>query len=317
MYLPLELMVRTLSNWIRWPLWVSILGAGLTLTISLPTQAFTVFACEPEWAALSRVLVPEAKVHVATHAAQDPHHIEARPALIAKMRQADLVVCTGAGLESGWLPVLQQRAGNPKAQSVFWASDHVVMIDPQPAAIGTPWAGDVHAEGNPHVHLDPRNVLLVAQALRDRLQQEWPDQKSAIAVRHRSFEEQWQQRIAQWTRLAAPLRGQPIAVQHASFGYLWDWLGMKLVADLEPKPGMSPTPGHLQRLLDGLRHYPPRAVIVANYQDPRAGRWLSNQLGKQVPLLVLPATVSDPADGTALADWMEGLIRSLLPLVKP
>jgi zinc/manganese transport system substrate-binding protein len=106
-------------------------------------------------------------------------------------------------------------------------------------------------------------------------------------------------------------------VQHASFGYLWDWLGMKLVADIEPKPGMSPTPGHLQRLLDGLRHNPPRAVIVANYQDPRAGRWLSNQLGKQVPLLVLPATVSDPADGTALADWMEGLIRSLLPLVKP
>ena len=102
--------------------------------LSGPAQAQTVFACEPEWAALSRVLLPEAKLHVATHAGQDPHHIEARPALIAQMRQADLVVCTGAGLESGWLPVLQQRAGNPKAQEAYWASDHVVMIDPQPAA---------------------------------------------------------------------------------------------------------------------------------------------------------------------------------------
>jgi zinc/manganese transport system substrate-binding protein len=294
--------------------------AALTLwaaALSGPAQAQTVFACEPEWAALSRVLLPEAKLHVATHAGQDPHHIEARPALIAQMRHADLVVCTGAGLESGWLPVLQQRAGNPKAQEVFWASDHVVMIDPQPAAIGTPWAGDVHAEGNPHVHVDPRNLLLVAQALAERMQEVWPAKKSAIAERLRAFEQTWQARMTQWSHMAAPLRGQRVAAQHASFGYLWHWLGMTLVADLEPKPGMAPTPGHLQRLLDGLRAKPPAAVVVASYQDPRPGRWLSNQLGPQVPLLVLPATVHERADAQALGDWMDGLVRSLLPLVKP
>ena len=294
--------------------------AALTLwaaALSAPAHAQTVFACEPEWAALSRVLLPEAKLHVATHVGQDPHHIEARPALIAQMRQADLVVCTGAGLESGWLPVLQQRAGNPKAKQVFWASDHVVMIDPQPAAIGTPWAGDVHAEGNPHVHVDPRNLLLVAQALAERMQEVWPAKKSVIAERLRAFEQPWQARMAQWSRMAAPLRGQRVAAQHASFGYLWHWLGMTLVADLEPKPGMAPTPGHLQRLLDGLRAKPPAAVVVASYQDPRSGRWLSNQLGPQVPLLVLPATVHEQADAQALTDWMDGLIRSLLPLAKP
>ena len=294
--------------------------AALTLwaaALSGPVQAQTVFACEPEWAALSRVLLPEAKLHVATHAGQDPHHIEARPALIAQMRQADLVVCTGAGLESGWLPVLQQRAGNPKAKEVFWASDHVSMIDPQPAAIGTPWAGDVHAEGNPHVHVDPRNLLLVAQALAERMQEVWPAKKLAIAERLRAFEQTWQARMTQWSRMAAPLRGQRVAAQHASFGYLWHWLGIQLVADLEPKPGMAPTPGHLQRLLDGLRAKPPAAVVVASYQDPRPGRWLSNQLGPQVPLLVLPATVPEQADAQALADWMDGLVRSLLPLVKP
>lgn len=309
--------MRTRFKWNQWRVMALTFLSALTTAISLPTHAFTVFACEPEWAALSRVLLPEAKVFVATHAGQDPHYIEARPALMAQMRQADLVVCTGAGLESGWLPVLLQRAGNPKAQAVFWASDHVVMIDPQPAAMNTPWTGDVHAEGNPHVHMDPRNLLLVAQALGERLQHEWPEQKSAISQRQRDFNQQWQQRIAQWTRLAAPLRGQSVATQHASFGYLWDWLGIKIVADLEPKPGMSPTPGHLQRLLDGLRPNPPRAVIVASYQDPRPGRWLSNQLGKQVPLLVMPATVSEQADGQALADWMDGLIHNLLSLLRP
>lgn len=280
-------------------------------------QAFSVFACEPEWAALTRVLVPNAKVYVATHVGQDPHHIEARPALIARMRQADLVVCTGAGLESGWLPVLQQRAGNAKVNDVFYASDHVVMIDPQPAAIGTPWAGDVHAEGNPHVHLDPRNLLLVSQALAERLQSELPAQKAAIGQRLRAFEGLWQENIDRWRQSAAPLRGQQVAAQHATFGYLWDWLGIKMVADLEPKPGMAPTPGHLQRLLAGFRLKPPMAVVVASYQDPRPGRWLTGQLGTQVPLFIMPSTVPELADAQALTDWMDGLIRSLLPLAKP
>ena len=99
-------------------------GLLALLAAVLPSlsSAFTVFACEPEWAALTRVLLPTARLHVATHAGQDPHHIEARPALIAQVRNADLVACTGASLESGWLPTLQERAGNPKAREVFFAA---------------------------------------------------------------------------------------------------------------------------------------------------------------------------------------------------
>ena len=142
--------MRTASKW--------LLALGLALCG--PAQAFTVFACEPEWAALTRVLLPSAKVHVATHAGQDPHHIEARPSLIAQLRNSDLAVCTGASLEAGWLPMLQQRAG--RAVPLFEAADQVALIDAQPGAIGSPWAGDVHAEGNPHLHTDPRKLLEVA-----------------------------------------------------------------------------------------------------------------------------------------------------------
>jgi zinc/manganese transport system substrate-binding protein len=138
-------MVRILSKW-------TLLLAG---AISAPASAFTVFACEPEWAALTRVLMPGATIHTATHSRQDPHHIEARPALIAQLRSADLAVCTGASLEVGWLPALQQRAGNAKvqdgAQGMFYAASQVELIDAQPGAAGNPFAGDIHAEGNPHV----------------------------------------------------------------------------------------------------------------------------------------------------------------------
>jgi zinc/manganese transport system substrate-binding protein len=301
-------MVRTRIERLR----RTALALLLAATGASAAPALTVFACEPEWAALTRVLAPEARLHVATHAGQDPHHIEARPALIAQLRSADLAVCTGAALESGWLPVLQQRAGNARARDVFYAADYVELIDPQPGAIGTPWAGDVHAQGNPHLHTDPYKLLEVAHALAQRLQHERPAQRAAIAERLRAFETQWRARIAQWERQAAPLRGRTVAAQHTTFGYLWRWLGMRQVADLEPRPGMAPTPGHLQRLLEGLRRDPPLAVVVAGYHDARAGHWLTGQLSTAAPLLVLPATVQDQADADALVRWMDELVAALL-----
>jgi zinc/manganese transport system substrate-binding protein len=299
-------MVRIHSKW-------TFLLAGV---LCAPASAVTVFACEPEWAALSRVLMPDATIHTATHSRQDPHHIEARPALIAQLRSADLAVCTGASLEVGWLPALQERSNNAKvqngAQGMFYAAGHVDLIDPRPGAGGNPFAGDVHAEGNPHVQLDPRNVLKIAAALSERLQKILPSEAQQIRQRHARFETSWKGRIQDWEQRAAPLRDQSVAAQHTVFSYLWKWLGMKQAADLEPKPGMTPTPGHLQRLLQTLDPQPPIAVVVASYQDPRAARWLVSKLENRVPLATLPATVEDEHAPDALARWYDQLLDRLL-----
>lgn len=281
-----------------------------------PASAFTVFACEPEWAALTRVLMPEARIHTATHSRQDPHHIEARPALIAQLRSADLAVCTGASLEVGWLPALQDRSGNAKvrngAPGMFYAASQVRLLDPRPGEGGNPFAGDVHAEGNPHVHIDPRNMSNIASALSDRMQKIAPDQAQQIRERHAQFDASWKGLIKGWEQRAAPLRGQHVAGQHTTFGYLWDWLGIKQSADLEPKPGMAPSPGHLQNLLQTLQSHPPLAVVVASYQDPRAARWLVGKLGDRVPLITLPATVEDERAPDALANWYDQILNSLI-----
>ena len=289
----------------------------LACVFCAPASAFTVFACEPEWAALTRVLLPEATIHAATHSRQDPHHIEARPALIAQLRSADLAVCTGASLEAGWLPALQERARNVKvqngAQGMFFAASQVELIDPQPGAGGNPFAGDVHAEGNPHVHTDPRNLLKIAAALSERIQKLVPSEAAQIQQRHARFETEWKQRIKEWEQRTAPLRGQSVAAQHTAFGYLWKWLGIEQVADLEPKPGMAPTPGHLQRLLDTLKPQPPFAVVVSSYQDPRSARWLVSQLGDKAPLVTLPATVEDDRAPDALGQWFDQILNALMP----
>jgi zinc/manganese transport system substrate-binding protein len=293
------------------------LGA-VALLVIVPgwVSAQVVFACGPEWAALARVLLPQATVHSATTARQDPHHIEARPALIAQMRSAELAVCTGAALESGWLPLLQQRSGNPRVQDrapgMFWASEAVALIDPQPTTPG-PFAGDVHAEGNPHIHTDPHRMLEVAAALAAHWQGLLPAQAAAIGQRHQTWARAFGLRIADWEQRTRHLKGRSVAAQHANFGYLWRWLGVSVVADLEPVPGMAPTPGHLQRLVQALRQQPVGAIVVGQHHDARAARWLAAQLGTAAPpVLVLPATVPDAAQPQAIEAWFEQLVQALV-----
>lgn len=298
----------------RWRAW---LAAGLCAWATGAVASVpTVFTCEPEWAALVRVLLPEARLHVATHARQDPHHVEARPALIAQLRAADMAVCTGAALEAGWLPMLKQRAANAKVQDgqpgMFYVADHVSLIDPQPATLN-PFAGDVHPEGNPHVQTDPRRLQEAAEALSERIQSLWPEQAKVVALRHQKWDAQWQRHIERWTREAASLRGTQVAAQHTTFGYLWHWLGVEMVADLEPKPGMPPSPGHLNSVRDALLTRPPPAVVVASYQDARAAQWLVQQLQGRSTLRVLPATLDDPQAPGALERWFDQLLIGLKP----
>jgi zinc/manganese transport system substrate-binding protein len=190
------------------------------------------------------------------------------------------------------------------------AADQVSLIDPRPP--GTPFDGDVHTEGNPHFHLDPRRVLQVAQAVAERLQAIDPQRRQEVQRRWTAWAADWRTRIEQWERQAQPLRGTKVVGQHTTYAYLWRWLGIEQAADLEPRPGMSPTPGHLQRVLEQARATAPRAIVVSSYQDPRAAKWLSDQLGGSVPVLQLPATLMEEGPASTLAGFYGHLIERLL-----
>ncbi len=281
------------------------LGALLGALGALPAQAaLQVLACEPEWGALTQELGGNlVEVAVATTALQDPHQIQARPSLIARARNADLVVCTGAELEIGWLPVLLQQSGNAKVQpgqpGNFAAADFVRKLE-VPSQLDRA-QGDVHAAGNPHIQTDPRAIARVAPALAARLAQLDPAHAGEYAQREASFAQRWQEAIARWTREAAPLKGVAVVSQHKAFVYLYDWLGLKEVAVLEPKPGVEPTAAHLQSVLTTLKATPARMVVYAAYQDSRPSDWLAKNAG--IPAVKLPFTVG----GTAAAKDLYGL----------
>jgi zinc/manganese transport system substrate-binding protein len=270
----------------------ALAAALLAFALAPAHAAVRVLACEPEWGALAQELGGKlVDVAVATSALQDPHQIQARPSLIARARNADLVACTGAELEIGWLPVLLQQSGNAKVQpgqpGNFAAADFVRKLD-VPAQVDRA-QGDVHAAGNPHIQTDPRNIALVADALAARLQQIDPANAAQYAQAHAEFAKKWQAAIARWSAQAAPLRGTAVVSQHRAFVYLYDWLGMKEVAVLEPKPGVEPSAAHLQGVLATLKGTPAKMVLFAAYQDPRPSEWIAKNAG--IAIVKVPFTV--------------------------
>lgn len=284
------------------------------LWLPLSVQAaLNVFACEPEWASLARELGgDDVRVYAATTAFQDPHRIEARPSLIAQMRRADLVICTGAELEVGWLPVLLRESGNARVQpgrtGYFEAAQHVALQD-KPAQVDRS-AGDVHAEGNPHIHTDPRNLLRVSQALTLRLAEIDPARAAMYRARGQGFATRWQTAMDRWETRAAPLKGLPVAVQHKSFTYLLRWLGLREVAILEPKPGIDPSVSHLARIAAQLQTTPARMVLRAAYQSARPADWLAQRTG--IPALALPYTVGGSERATDLFGLFDDTVDQLL-----
>ena len=265
----------------------------LFLLVALPVRAeFRVFACEPEWAALVKELGGDkVSAYSATHALQDPHRIEARPSLIARARNAQLVVCTGAELEAGWLPPVLRESGNagvqPGRPGYFEAAQFVARLE-IPTKLDRA-EGDVHAAGNPHIQLDPRNLLAVAGPLAKRLGELDAANAGHYAERRRAFAERMRAAIARWEKEAAALRGMRVVAQHKSFSYLFNWLGLVEAGTLEPKPGIEPGSAHLAQLLGQVKAQQVRLIVRTPYDSPRPGEWLAERSG--IPSATLPFTV--------------------------
>ncbi len=289
-------------------------------TLFAAQSAFAVLnllACEPEWGALSKELGGDkVNVFTAVNALQDPHHIEARPSLMARARNADLIVCTGADLEIGWMPLLQTQSGNPKIQrgqpGYFESANYVTLIE-VPERLDRAM-GDVHPQGNPHVHMDPRNIAKIGVALTERMIQIDPGEAEYYRARAKAFNERWQQAITRWEKEAAPLKGLPIVVYHKNMSYLNAWLGMREVGSLEPKPGVPPTTGHMTELLARLAKDPAKVVVRSAYNDPRAGEWLSERA--KIPSVMLPFMVGGTDRAKDLFGLFDDTIARLLPVAK-
>lgn len=289
-----------------------VLAASFLSAPSISFAKLNAFACEPEWAALVKELGGnKISVYQATSPKQDPHRVEARPSLVARMRRADLVVCSGADLEVAWLPLLTQSAGNrkvlPGELGYFMAAETVKRLD-VPSEVDRSM-GDVHPYGNPHVHLDPRNLASIASALSKRLGEIDKDNADYYLDRYQDFESRWMKAILRWEQEGAALKGLKLVTYHRDVAYLTHWLGMEMVMTIEPKPGIPPSSGHLAKLLSQLKSQPADLIVRMAYNDPKAPAWLGERT--DIPVVELPYTVGGTKQAKDLFSLFDDTIARL------
>jgi zinc/manganese transport system substrate-binding protein len=290
------------------------IGLLCLFMLSCPVlAAVNVLATVPEWGALAKEIGGDrVEVFTATSALQDPHHIEARPSLIARARSAQLLVATGADLEIGWLPILLRESGNRRIQpgqpGYLEAASQIRLRD-VPQAVDRAM-GDIHPAGDPHFHLDPRNIPPVARALAERLAAVDPAGAETYRANLADFQTRWQAALHRWEKEGASLRGLSFLQIHRSFSYLAYWLGLENRGELEPKPGIEPGSRHLSQIVARQKSSPAALILRAAYQNDAAGRWVAERSG--IPLVTLPYTVG----GAPEARDLFGLFDTMLSLLK-
>lgn len=243
---------------------------------------------------------------------QDPHYLEPKPSFIVAVNKADLLIEVGLELEIGWLPVLLTQSRN--AEILRGQAGHL------DASVGIPVLeipsgkidrsmGDIHPLGNPHYLLDPRNGLIVARQIAEKLSELDPANASGYTANGAAFESRLRQKIALWQRTAGPLRGRQIVSHHKSFSYLVNWLGIKVEGLIEPKPGIPPPPSHIHHLIQTITEKKISLIIAENFYDPKPAHELAKKTGATA--LILPGMVAGEAGIKTYADLFDFLIGKL------
>ena len=270
-----------------------------------------IFACEPEWESLAKEIGGEkVKTFSATHANQNPHYIRARPSLISKAVKADIIFCSGASLEVGWLPLLLQKAkGSVQSgnDGYLMASEYVKVLEKTMVADRS--MGDVHPEGNPHVHLNPHNISLIAKELTKRLELIDATNQSFYRSRLDNFILRWEEAINRWEKNSSDLKGMQVVIHHKTFSYLIDWLELTEVASLEVKPCIPPTASHLKGLLQQFKSKSPDVIIRTPFDPGDGSMWLSEKIN--TPAIIMPYTINGNDNSADLFALFENSINLL------
>jgi ABC-type Zn uptake system ZnuABC Zn-binding protein ZnuA len=223
---------------------------------------------------------------------QDPHFIEAKPSFVLQLRNADVWAFVGLDLEIGWMPLLLDGARNPKIRqggSGYLDASTAIHILDTPQGNVDRSMGDVHPLGNPHYWLDPENGRRIARLFQAKFTQLDPANAAAYATNEKAFETRLNGAERQWQSDLQTIKGKPVVAWHTSWRYFAEYNGMNIVAFMEPKPGVPPSPSHLYTVIQAVKRTGAKAIVMEPFYDRKVADLVSKQTGIQV--LVLPPSV--------------------------
>jgi zinc/manganese transport system substrate-binding protein len=242
----------------------------------------------------------------------DPHFVVPRPSLIAKMRNADALIMNGAQLEIGWLPPLINRAGNtktqPNAKTFLNLSQHINLID-KPLNVDRS-GGDVHPAGNPHFHLDPNNILILAQTIKDFLISIDLEHKEIYETNYAAFSQDWSKNIEQWKVKMEPNRAKKVIQFHDNLAYFNKVYGIQSIGTIEPLPGIPPSSRHTLELIELIKQEHPCCILHDVYHSTKTAEFISEKAG--IPVVIMPHDVGaleSIEDLKSLFDYLTSAVK--------
>jgi len=292
-------------------------AATAVLGVSTASANVEIVATVPDLAALAReVGGDKVSVTALSLPTQDPHFVDAKPSLMLKLNKADVLLAVGLQLEAGWLPALQNGARNARILSGgagYLECSQAVRLLEVPAAPVDRSMGDIHPGGNPHYLFDPRQAAGCARAIAAKLGAVDRANAQAYDANLRRFLEKLEKARAAWEKRMAPYKGHAVITFHRSWNYLLDWLSLRSIAELEPKPGIPPTPSHVAEVLAAGRASNVHSVIQESFYPDKTGRLVAKKLDGQ--LVSLPAG-ADVASGETYIEHMDNVIDALAGAMK-
>jgi zinc/manganese transport system substrate-binding protein len=285
-------------------------------------MVFSLALASPAWAKLNVATtlpwigslvqdIGKDKVHVTTlvKPSQDPHYVEAKPSMILEVRRADLLMFNGLELEIGYLPVLVESSRNPKVQpgnTGYFDCSHFVEVIEKPAVVDRSM-GDIHPLGNPHYHLSPRNIYRVTGGVAEALARVDPGNEGFYRANLAAWQEKFKEKEKQWS--GSKLKGKRFIAYHKFFEYLAHEFGFDIIGYVEPKPGIPPAAGWVEKIIELAKKMKPDAILTTSYYGAREAIFLSQKSG--VKYIVVP---HDVGATPACKDWFSLMDQVLAAL---
>jgi len=295
----------------------------LAFVLALPLGAFAqgklnVVATTEDLGSLAREIGGD-KVSVTALAKgyQDPHFVDPKPSFILAVSKADVLIVVGRELEIGWLPPLLSSSRNSKIQpgaNGYLDASQTVRILEIPTGQITRAMGDVHPLGNPHYWLEPGNGRRMAQAIRDKFSQLSPANAGFFAQRYTDFDMRLAAAEKRWDATMAPYKGTKIVTYHRSWPNFMERFGLDVIAYVEPKPGIPPSPGHTIDVIGEMKRQGAKLIVVEPYFDLKTPQAIAMQVGGKV--LVLAPSVGGTKEATDYIQLFEYDVNQLVAALK-
>ena len=213
---------------------------------------------------------------------EDPHFVPAKPSLMKSIQHADVFISVGLELDGGWLPLVLPGSRNPKIQqgtAGFVDASEGVNVLEKPTGTVNRAEGDIHPLGNPHYYLDPKALEVVADHLAEVFSKLDAANAAEYAANAKQFDEQMEASLAKWEKTMEPYKGASVVTYHKNFVYFAERFGLKLFGNVEPKPGIPPSPHHIQELAEAMKQAGVKVVVYQPYYNADASNEVAKRAG--------------------------------------